>query len=125
MPYCPKCRAKYDTEEICPACEADVIEEEPVEISDEYEDAEWVELHYFQGSIYAQMAVEMLQNESIPAYSQSSFMTSAYGVGGSGYVGGDTPVFVLEPDLDTALSIIEPIIEELPEMNFDDEEDNN
>lgn len=122
MPYCPKCREKYETDEVCPDCEVDLIQEEPVELPSEYEDAEWVELHYFQGPIYAQMAVEMLHNEGIPAYSKSTFFSGAYGISGGGYIGGDTPVFVLEPDQEQAYAIIEPIIEEMPEMNMDGED---
>lgn len=124
MPYCPKCGYEYrDDIESCPDCEVDLVAEPPAEIPEEYQDAEWVELHSFSGPMYARMAIEMLQKEEIPAYTQTQFFGSAFGVGGAGYVGGATPVFVLEPDLGRAEQIIEPIIEELNGLEYGDDEE--
>ena len=113
MSYCPKCRYEYRNEiDTCPDCGADLVSEIPLEIGEEYEDYEWVELHTFPGTLYAGMAVEMLTREGIPAYSQSRFSGGVgYGPsGGSDYVGASATVFVLEPDYDSALNIIEPMI---------------
>ncbi|MCF7809439.1 DUF2007 domain-containing protein [bacterium] len=116
MQYCPKCGGEYTDEvDICSDCEVDLVPEPPPEIPEEYFEEEWVELHVFQGSLYAQMAVEMLNREGIPAYSQSTF--GAAGLGGSfsaDSVGTSATVWVLEPDLSRAEDIIEPMTNEIP-----------
>lgn len=125
MPYCLKCSGEFgEAEVICPECSVDLQAEMPPEMSEEYQEAEWVELHTFQGSLYAQMAVEMLLREGIPAYSQSDFS------GGHGYVtyglseyGGETStVFVSELDLDRSEDAIESMIDDLPHP-FEEEAD--
>ncbi len=122
MLYCPKCRCEYrDDVIICPDCEVDLVSVLPPEIPEEYFDEKWVELHTFSGSLYAQMAVEMLIREGIPAYSQSLFGGAALGVlGGADFAGASAVVWVLEPDHDRAESIIEPMIDEKPGTLEDD-----
>ncbi|MDP8237731.1 MAG: DUF2007 domain-containing protein [Candidatus Hatepunaea meridiana] len=115
MQYCPKCRCEYtDDVNVCSDCDVDLISEIPPDIPDEYEDEEWVELYTFPGSLYAQMAVEMLVREGIPAYSQSLFGGAGVGLsGGSGYVGANAVVWVLEPDIEQAQAIVEPMTDEI------------
>ena len=115
MKYCPKCGCEYlEDIEVCGDCDADLINEPPPEIPEEYLDVEWVELHTFQGTLYAQMAVEMLNREGIPAYSQSLGGTAVYGVlGGADLLGSNATVWVLEPDLERAEDIIEPMTDEI------------
>ena len=122
MQYCPKCGGEYrDDVDVCSDCEADLIPEVPPEIPEEYEDEEWVELHTFPGSIYAQMAVEMLTREGIPAYSQSLFGGAGMGVaGGTDFVGANAVVWVLEPDFDRAEILIQPMTDEIPGSLEDD-----
>ena len=124
MQYCPKCRAEYrDDVDVCADCEVNLISELPPEIPEEYEDVEWVELHTFPGTLYAQMAVEMLNREGIPAYSQSLFGGSGMIVsGGADYIGANAAVWVLKLDLDRAETLIEPMIDEIPGA-MDDEDD--
>jgi len=122
MKYCSKCGSEYrDDIDICADCDADLVSEPPPEIPNEYIDEEWVELHTFPGTLYASMAVEMLNREGIPAYSQSLFGGAGYGVyGGADYVGANATVWVLEPDLESAEDVIEPMINEIP-GGIDDE----
>lgn len=124
MPFCPKCRCEYqELIETCPDCAVDLVNEVLPELDEEYQDAEWVELHTFPGTLYARMAVEMLMREGLSAYSQSTF-GGGIGFGpvtGSDYVGASATVFVLEPDYESALDIIQPMIDELPDP--DDEYD--
>ncbi len=121
MAFCPKCGSEYrEGFDTCSDCGVDLVPDPPPEISEEYENTEWIELHTFPGSLYAQMAVEMLNREGIPAYSMSNFGGSGLGVSGAGdFVGASSSVFVLEPDHEQAMSIIEPMIEELPGYNDD------
>ena len=115
MAYCPKCRLEYHPEvEYCTDCSADLVEILPPEIPEDYDDNDWVEAHAFPGSLYAKMAVEMLLQEDIPAYSVSQFGGAGLGVSGAEYVGAGAVVMVLEPDLNQAIRILEPMIEELP-----------
>jgi len=114
--YCPKCRHEYRGEyDVCVDCNVDLVSELPPDIPEEYIDADWVEVHTFPGTLYARMAVELLIHEEIPAYSISQFGGAALGVSGSSdFVGSGATVYVLEPDLDQALRVIEPMIAELP-----------
>ncbi|NQU05853.1 MAG: hypothetical protein HQ568_07155 [Calditrichaeota bacterium] len=123
MQYCPKCGGEYTDEvDVCSDCEADLVAEQPPEIPEEYYEEEWVELHIFPGSLYAQMAVEMLNRDGIPAYSQSLFGLSGLGGSfGADSVGANATVWVLEPDLDRAEDIIEPMINEIPGSIDEDE----
>jgi len=114
MAYCPKCRLEYRIEiEFCTDCSADLVEILPPEVPEEY-DYEWVEAHVFPGTIYAKMAVEMLIQEEIHAYSISQFGGAGFGITGADYVGAGAVVMVLDPDIDQAIKILEPMIEELP-----------
>jgi len=124
MLYCPKCRAEYSDEvAVCSDCDVDLISEVPPEITEEYDDAEWVELFTFTGTLYAQMAVEMLSREDIPAYSKSLFGGAGLGVlGGADYVGASAVVYVLEPDLERAEAVIETMTNENPDL-LNDEDD--
>lgn len=129
MPYCPKCRFEYEMGiDICTDCDVDLVAELPPAIPEEYQDAEWIELYSFPGTLYAGMAIELLTREGIPAYSQSFFGGSAMGVSTSGdYVGALASVFVLEPDYDRGRDIIETMIGELPghdEEGYEDEDEN-
>ena len=123
MQYCPKCGGEYTDEvDICSDCEADLVAEPPPEVPEEYYEEEWVELHVFPGSLYAQMAVEMLNRDGIPAYSQSLF--GGAGLGGSfggDSVGANATVWVLKPDLDRAEDVIEPMTNEIPGSIDEDE----
>src|SRR4030043_117217 len=98
MLYCPKCQSEYtDDETVCADCEVDLIAEIPSDIPEEHIDAEWVELFTFAGALYAQMAVEMLNRENIPAYSKSLFGGASLGVlGGAEFIGANAVVYVLE-----------------------------
>lgn len=120
MSYCPKCRNEFhDEDEVCPDCYVDLIREIPAEVPEDSDDSDWVDLFSFTSSMYARMAVEMLQREGFPAYSQSL-------LNGSLSVGSSTTVFVLEQDIERAQEIIEPIIDELPDVRYgDDDYDSN
>ncbi len=113
---------------ICQDCDLDLVVELPAPIPDEYHNAEWVELYAFPGTLYANMATELLSREGIPAYAQSFFGGSALGVSTAGdYAGATASVFVLEPDYDRSRDIIETMVGELPgddEEKFADEEEN-
>ncbi len=116
MPFCPKCRCEYENDvQICADCEVDLVAELPPEIPEEYSEAEWVELCTFPGTLYARMAVDLLNKEGISAYSQSFFGGAALAVADAGdFVGATASVFVLEPDLDRSRELVEPMIDEIP-----------
>jgi len=116
MSYCPKCRNEVaDAEEVCPDCYVDLIREVPADVPDDFDDSDWVDIYSFTSSMYARMAVEMLQREGVPSYSQSM-------VDGSLNLGTSTTVFVLEQDLERAQEVIEPIIDELPDIPYEDDD---
>lgn len=125
MQYCPKCGAEYrDDIQICADCDVELVNDMPPEIPEDYQDVEWVELIAFPGSLYAQMAVEMLHREGIPAYYQSIFGGSSLGMqGGADYLGANAVVWVLEPDVETANDILEPMVDEIPRDDYEDYEE--
>jgi len=115
MPFCPKCRVEYDYGvEYCTECNAELIPTHPTPIPEEYADADWVELETFPGTLYARMAMELLQREGIPAYTQSDFIGSAYSVDACGIVGCAAVIFVLEPDYERSREVISPMLDEIP-----------
>ncbi len=120
MTYCPKCRHEYfEHIEVCPDCDVDLVPDLPPEIPPEYAEAEWVEVYTFPGTLYARMAVEILNREGIPSYSISNFGGATMGMSGGDFVGASATVFALEPDADQAYNLLEPMIEEYP-GSFDD-----
>ena len=122
MVFCPKCSAEYTVAfDVCSDCGVDLITEHPLEIPEDCDDGDWIELHTFPGYLYANMAVELLMREGIPSYSMSNRGSSGSS-GGRDYLNSNSTVYVLELDMDQAMSIIELIIEELPgsfEGDFD------
>lgn len=126
MPFCPKCLLEYQPEfDVCEDCQVNLVDELPVEIPEDYADIKWIEVHTFPGSLYARMAVEMLIREGLYAYSISNFGAAGLiPAGGADFTGASATVFVPEQDYKQALSIIEPMIAELPgHFNDDDLED--
>lgn len=123
MPYCPRCRYELEENiETCPDCNVDLVAE-LLPIPEEYEDAEWVELYAFPGTLYARMAIELLRRETIPAYSQSYFGGTGMGVGDVGdFVSARAAVYVLEPDLERSRDIIGAMIDEIPGAGEEDAE---
>jgi len=115
MAYCPKCRVEYRTEiDFCTDCSADLVDVLPPELPEDYDDTDWVEAHVFPGTLYAKMAVELLIQEEISAYTISHFGGASLGISGAEYVGSGAVVMVLERDLEEAIKILEPMVEELP-----------
>lgn len=125
MAFCPKCRSEYRAElDFCSDCSADLVEVLPPEIPEEFDDTDWVEVHVFPGSLYAKMAVELLIQEEISAYTVSQFGGAGLGVSGADYVGSGAVVMVLERNFEEAIKILEPMIEELPGNSEDDYQEN-
>lgn len=119
MPYCPKCSQElYAGEEVCPECYVDSVQEIPAPIPEDADENDWVDIYTFTSSMYARMAVEMLQREGVPAYSQTLFD----GIINSG---SSTTVYVLEIDYEHASEVIEPIIDELPDISYGDDDYGN
>ncbi|MBT7618282.1 MAG: hypothetical protein HN590_13450 [Calditrichaeota bacterium] len=114
MVFCPKCSAEYTvTFDVCSDCGVDLITDTPLDIPEGCDDGDWIELHTFPEYLYANMAVELLMREGIPAYSISN-RGSAASAGRGDYLSSNSQVYVLEPEFDEAMSIIKLIIEELP-----------
>jgi len=120
MVFCPKCSAEYSvTFDVCAECGVDLISDIPLEIPEGCDDGDWIELHTFPGNLYANMAVELLMREGIPSYSISN-QGSAASSGHSDYLNSNSTVYVLEPEMDQAMNIIQLIIDELPGPIEDD-----
>ena len=72
MPFCPKCKYEYRQGiEICPDCDERLVHELPLEVEEppdlfkHYDD--WVQAARFASPIYADMIVEALKAQNIPA----------------------------------------------------------
>ena len=70
---------------------------------------DWVEVRNFSGSIYAEMAREMLENNAIPCLLQRDFMSSAYGIYGAEVTGSKTRLFVPQERLEESQGILTAI----------------
>ncbi len=56
----------------------------------------WVEVGTFQGSVFAEMAKEMLRQNDIPCFLKKAFLSSAYGIHSTTNVGMTVKVMVPE-----------------------------
>lgn len=123
MPYCPRCQNEFlPGLVVCPDCHVDLIDDHPVPLPEDYREEDWVELYTFPGSLYARMAVELLQREGIPSYSQSS-LSADFG-SSYDYDTSACAVYVLEADYERAREVIETMIDELPSgLDYEIEEE--
>ncbi|MBM3328502.1 MAG: hypothetical protein FJY67_03380 [Calditrichaeota bacterium] len=117
MRYCPKCAESYTLElDVCDDCGADLIDTEPISPLDQIEDNDWVELLTLPGMLYSRMAIELLQREGIPSYSETSSNGAGFlnGSNRGEYIGAKAAIFVLESDLERAREVMSPVLDELP-----------
>ncbi|MCF7804112.1 MAG: DUF2007 domain-containing protein [Candidatus Marinimicrobia bacterium] len=111
MKYCHSCRYEFKDEvDECPDCGVELSTEPPA--PDKYKEVEWVELYQVNGTMYAEMIKEVLDNAEIPNYLSFDFMSSAYLLRGANLVGTSGKLFVPKDFKDEALDVIEPMINE-------------
>jgi hypothetical protein len=110
MAFCPECKYEFvkgiDT---CPDCQVELVDALP----DEYHpDINWVELHRFPGSIYAEMLKEALENNNIRCLLRKDPFSSAYSIQGTESGGLETTAFVPEYAAGKAKTILDQILKD-------------
>jgi uncharacterized OB-fold protein len=109
MGFCPSCRVEYLPEVTkCPDCGSKIVDELP-----DLPDVKWVALPELPGVVFAQMVVEVLEQEDIPAYIQSLWSSGAMGVITTTSMPGVTAkIFVPEPEYERAKQIQDSMMDQ-------------
>jgi putative signal transducing protein len=103
MAFCPNCEAEYRPEvRVCPDCEIELVSELTAEnkLHDD-RDLKFAPLGSFKDETEAQMFVELLEQNGVPAFIREG----AAGIFGAAFVGG--AVMVPDDDLARAQEIYE------------------
>jgi len=112
MGFCPSCRMEYIPEvKECPDCHEKLVESLP-EI--ELPDMEWTALPSVPGVVYAQMIKEALEQNGIPSYVQSLWLSGGLGVVTSTSMPGvSAKIMVPKADYKRALEIQEGMVDHM------------
>jgi hypothetical protein len=112
MGFCPKCRIEYVLEVTkCSDCGEKLVEILPeIEILD----VEWIPLPSVPGVVYAQMIKEALEQNGIPSYVQSLWLSGGLGVVTSTSMPGvSAKIMVPKTDYKRALEIQEGMVDHM------------
>ena len=72
----------------------------------------WKSLPPFQGKVYADMAVEILDDNNIPNYLKMDWASSALNIEGANLIGREVLIFVPETSMEKAFNLVSSIIGE-------------
>tara|TARA_B110000014_G_scaffold257470_1_gene242105 strand:- start:216 stop:554 length:339 start_codon:yes stop_codon:yes gene_type:complete len=98
---CPKCHSEYlDHLKECGGCKTDLISASPIDIP--IPEMMWSPLILFDGKVYADMAAELLDNNSIPYYFKMDWASSAFSIEATTITGQIVRIFVPKEHLDKA-----------------------
>lgn len=92
---CPKCHAEYfEKIEQCGDCFVNLVDASSLDLP--IPEMTWVPLEPINGSIYADMIVEILNSEEIPHYVKNDWSSSALSTSGTDLVNNIVRIFVPE-----------------------------
>ena len=98
---CPKCHSEYLNHlKKCGDCKTDLISASPIDLP--IPEMMWSPLIPFDGKIYADMAAELLDNNSIPYYFKMDWASSAFSIEATTITGQIVRIFVPKEHLDKA-----------------------
>ena len=106
---CPKCHAEYLDHIIeCGDCQLSLVNACNIDLP--IPEMTWLPLASFEGKIYADMAADLLDQNSIPYYMKMDWISSAYSVEATNLLGQIVRIFVPGEHLKNASNITESII---------------
>jgi len=106
---CPECHAEYlDHIQKCGDCQVLLVDACVIDLP--IPEMTWSSLPPFEGKIYAEMATDLLDQNSIPYYVKMDWISSAYLVEAASLHGQIIKIFVPEEHLEQASSITESIL---------------
>ena len=105
---CPKCHAEYfEKIKQCGDCIVDLVDASPTDLP--IPEMTWVPLKPIHGSMYAEMIIEILNEEEIPHYAKNDWSSAALNTGGTELVNNIVRIFVPESFQEKAANLFENI----------------
>ncbi len=91
--FCPECKSEYvEATNVCQDCGVSLVERKPK--PEPLENMTWVSIAHFDGTIVADMAVEILKNNDVPCYTKGDFISSAFGINALSLPGGSVKLYI-------------------------------
>ena len=106
---CPECHAEYlDHIKECGDCQVSLVDACIIDLP--VPEMTWASLPTFQGKVYADMAAELLDQNSIPYYLKMDWASSAFSIEAANLPGQVVRVFVPKEHLEKASELTSPIV---------------
>ena len=106
---CPECHAEYlDHINECGDCKISLVDACVIDLP--IPEMTWSSLPPFKGKVFADMAAELLDQNSIPYYLKMDWTSSAFNIEATGLPGQIIRIFVPEEHLDKATGLTTSII---------------
>jgi len=106
---CPQCHAEYMNHiKTCGDCKTSLVDACNIDLP--IPEMTWLPLPIIKGKIYAEMATDLLDQNSIPHYVKMDWISSAYLVEATSLPGQIIKIFVPKEYLKKASSIIDSIL---------------
>jgi len=105
---CPKCHSEYlDHLKKCGDCKVDLVHACLIDLP--IPKMTWSQLAPFEGKIYADMAAELLDKNSIPYYLKLDWASSSFSIEATSITGQIVRIFVPKEHLDKASGLASSI----------------
>ena len=106
---CPHCHAEYLSNiKICGDCKAPLLDASNIDLP--IPEIKWIPLPIIKGKIYADMVIDLLNQDSIPHYVKMDWTSSAYLVEATSLPNQVIRIFVPKEHLKKASSITDLIL---------------